>query len=411
MSLIDKKFISLRLRTMLVLGFLSGLPLALSGSTLQAWFTQNDVRLVTIGMLTLIGVPYTFKFLWAPLMDHFSLPIGKRRGWIMLTQIGVSISLFWLAQLQPQNQASLMGMVALFIAFFSASQDVAIDAYRTDVLPPEEQGLGIAFFVFAYRMAMLFSSGIVLILAQYLGWKLTYELMGLIILLGIVPSYFAPQPKQLASAPQFYQTVKQALGDLLQRNNILLILLFIVLYKVGDALALSLMITFLLKGLGFTLVEVGVAYKIMSMVATILGCLLGGVLLTRINIYRALLLFGFAQAFSNLTFVALAMIGKNFACMSAAIFIENFCSGLSTAAFLAFLTSLCNHRFSATQFALFTAIASLGRVFLGPLAGILVTNLGWVNFYIWAFIASFPGLIILQFLKSEVATHVQMVTD
>jgi PAT family beta-lactamase induction signal transducer AmpG len=393
-----------RLLAVLFLGFSSGLPLALTSSTLQAWFTQAHISLMTIGSLSLLGIPYTLKFLWAPLMDHFSIIIlGKRKGWILIMQLSVALTLLLMAQLNPISQAAQMGLIAVFIAIFSASQDVAIDAYRTDVLLPAERGLGATYYVFAYRIALLLSGGLALVCADYVGWKITYELMAILILLSMLPAYKAPNVEEIScQTSNVLQTMRMSLYDLLRRDKILILILFVIFYKFGDALALSLMTNFLLQGLGFSLTEVGLAYKVVSFVATLLGGLIGGMLLLKWNIYRALLFFGLAQAFSNLVFVALAIIGKNFLFMALAIFIENFCSGLSTAAFLAFLMSLCNHRYTASQYALLSAIASLGRVLLGPVAAILVQRLGWVEFYIWGFILCFPGIIFLLFLKNKV---------
>lgn len=410
---IAKKIINTKLLAVLLLGFSSGLPIALIGSTLQAWFTQAQVNLVTIGSLSLIGIPYTLKFLWAPLMDHYRLPwLGRRQGWILLMQLGLVLSLICLANMNPTSQASMMGMVGLVVALFSASQDVAIDAYRTDILAVDERGMGASYYVFAYRIAVLVSGALALVLAEFFGWKATYQLMAGLMLLSMLVTCRAPRVvEQMASGRHILQTIADSLKDILQRDKVVLLLLFIVFYKLGDALALQLMTNFLLHGLGFTLVEVGLAYKTTSFIATVLGALVGGVLLIRWNIYRALLTFGLAQAFSNLMFVVLAVASKNFALMASAIFIENFCSGLSTAALLAFLTSLCNTRYSASQFALLSAVASLGRVFLGPIAGIMVENMGWVQFYIWAFILSFPGIVLLMGLKSEVSSHAEVVSS
>lgn len=402
-----------RLLAVLFLGFASGLPLALTGSTLQAWFTEAHINLVTIGALSLLGIPYTLKFLWAPLMDHFSLPrFGKRKGWILLMQLGVVMTLLLLANMNPGLQASNMGMAALAVAFFSASQDISITAYQTDVLTSEERGLGAAYYIFTYRIAVLISGGLALVSADYFGWKFTYEIMAMLMLLSMVPVFRAPQVNEIpVSSGNIFNTMIASLNDLLQREKIILLLLFIFLYKLGDALALSLMTNFLLHGLGFSLTEVGLAYKIVSFAATILGAFVGGIFLTRWNIYRALLLFGLAQAFSNLMFVLLAMSGKQFMLMAVSIFIENFCSGLSTAALLAFLMSLCNHRYTASQFALFSAVASLGRVFLGPVAGFMVNNLGWVQFYIWSFVLCFPGIVFLLLLKDKVSNYVHATAD
>ncbi len=384
----------------------------LTSSTLQAWFTQQNISLGTIGALTLLGIPYTFKFIWAPLMDQYMLPLfGKRRGWILLTQAGLVIGLLILANMQPGTQASAMGLVALSIAFFSASQDIAVDAYRTDVLPPAERGLGAAYYIFAYRMALLIAGGLALVLADYIGWRMTYQIMALLLLLSMVGTFFVPRPVESTPSTKLFVTIKDALYDLLSREKIILLLLFIVFYKFGDAMALSLMTNFLLHGLGFTLTEVGLAYKSMSIIATILGAFVGGVILTRCHIYWSLLVFGLLQAFSNFLFILLAMIGKNFSFMIFALFTENFCSGLSTAAFLAFLMSLCNRQFTATQYALFSAIAALGRVFIGPIAGVMVENLGWVQFYTWAFVFSFPGVLFLFLLRNRVLSHAHVVLE
>ncbi len=412
-TLKSKILINSRLLAILVLGFASGLPLALTNSTFQAWFTQANIDLVTIGALSLLGVPYTLKFLWAPIMDHYGIPVlGKRIGWILLAQAGVVLTLLVLANMDPQSQATRMGMVALFIAFFSASQDISITAYQTDILIPEERGLGAAYYVFAWRIAALISGGLALILADYIGWKITYELMALFMVFSMVATYLAPRPREINDVSRnVLQTTIAALGDLLQREKIFLILLFITLYKFGDALALQLITNFLLHGLNFTLTEIGLAYKLVSVIATILGVFVGGVILTRWNVYRALLVFGLAQAFSNLMFVVLALVGKQFLLMALSIFIENFCTGMSTAALLAFMMSLCDHRFTASQFALLSAVASFGRVFLGPVAGFMVQNMGWVQFYLAAFLLSFPGILILLLLRNKVLHHAPAVVE
>lgn len=401
-----------RLLAVLCLGFSSGLPLALTGSTLQAWFTEAHINLVTIGALSLLGIPYTFKFLWAPLMDQYGFPkLGKRRGWIIAMQLGLVVTLLVLAHMDPSREAMQMGVVALFIAFFSASQDIAFDAYRTDVLPAKERGLGSAYMVFSYRVAMLIAGGLALVFADYLGWKTTYEIMAGLILLSMLATYKAPRPEELAPAANVFATALASFKDLLQRDKIVWLLLFILFYKFGDALALTLMTNFLLKGLGFSLTEVGLAYKTVSFIATILGALVGGVILTRWNLYKALLVFGLAQAFSNLMFAVLAIVGKHFMLMTASIFIENFCSGLSTAALLAFMMSLCNHHYTAGQFALLSAFASTGRVFLGPIAGVMVESVGWVQFYVWSFLLCFPGIFFLMLLKDRVLNHAHVIAD
>ncbi len=409
----NSKWLNQRLLAIWVLGFASGLPLALTGSTLQAWFTHANIDLVTIGALSLLGIPYTLKFLWAPLMDYYTWPrLGKRRGWILSMQLGLVIALLILGHLEPSQHAHLMGGIALIIAFFSASQDISITAYQTDILPAQERGLGAAYYIFAYRVAILLSGGAALIFAEYLGWRLTYEVMAGLVALSMIGTFFAPQPTELAIPPGgIFHTIKLALLDFFNRDKLVLLMLFIVCYKAGDALALSLMTNFLLRGLGFTLTEVGVAYKTVSFVATILGAFIGGAVLTKCHIYRALLWFGLAQAFSNLMFVFLAIVGKDFSLMATSVFVENFCSGLSTAALLAFLMSLCNHRYTASQFALLSALASLARVFLGPIAGHMALTLGWAPFFMWSFILCFPGLLFLVLLKKEVVKYAHVAVN
>lgn len=404
MSFLSTLKLNPRLTTVLFLAFSSGLPLALTGSTLQAWFTEAGVNLLTIGALTLVGVPYVWKFLWAPVMDRFVPPwLGRRRGWICLMQIGLCVALFLLANMSPNVSPMAMGMLALVIAFFSASQDIAVDAYRADILTPEERGLGAACTVFAFRMAMLISGGLALMMADYLGWRITYEILALLMGLSILATYFGPESQKNITPPgDFIAAIIEPFKDLWQREKIVTVLLFVVFYKIGDALALTLMSNFLLKGLGFSLTDVGIAFKTFGLFATIIGAFAGGALLARMNIYSGLLWFGIAQAFSNLMFMVLAYAGKNYAVMVSAIFIESFCSGMSTAAFLAYLMSLCHVRYSATQFASLSALSAIGRVFLGPLAALLVANIGWANFYLTSFFLCFPGIMLLIFLRDKV---------
>jgi PAT family beta-lactamase induction signal transducer AmpG len=396
-----------RIMAVFFLGFSSGLPLVLIGSTLQAWYTEAGVSVVTIGALSLVGTPYVWKFLWAPLMDAFSLfKSSKRRAWILITQLLLCVALLAIAMQHPERHPVLVAMVALAIAFFSASQDIAIDAYRTDVLHADERGIGAAYFTTAYRIAMLVAGGLGLVMADHWGWRLTYQMMALFILV----TYFAPEPQEDERTPKnLLATIAQSFGDLLQRESIAWILLFIVLYKFGDAFAASLITNFLLKGLGFSLTNIGVVFKSVSLIATISGAFFGGVLLVRLNLYRALLLFGLAQAFSTLLFVLLALAGKNFSLMVISIAIENFCSAMGTTAFLAFLMSLCNHHYSATQYACLSALSAVGRVFLGPFAGIMQLHWGWIHFYAWAFILSFPGLLLLLFLRDRMSFNAQAV--
>lgn len=392
-----------RILAVLFLGFSSGLPLALTGSTLQAWFTESDVSLMTIGTLSLLGIPYLWKFAWAPLLDRYIPPfLSRRRGWISIMQLLLSILFFVMAELNPANTPGWIGVIALFIAIFSATQDIGVDAYRTDILRTDERGLGAAAFTFSYRMAMLVAGGLALIMADHFGWRFVYQMMGILMGISVILTCFMPREDSAPFASSsFLQIFKDSLMDLWQRDNITLILLFILLYKIGDALALSLMTNFLLKGLQFSLTDIGIAYKLFGLVATILGAFVSGILLTRMNLFKALLWFGLAQAFSNLFFALLAIVGKNYVLMVSSIFIESFCSGMSTAAFMVFIMSLCNKQYTAGQYAALSALFSLGRVIAGPVASVIVENFGWINFYELSFVLCFPGIFILIALRNQ----------
>ncbi len=400
-----------RILAVTFLGFSSGLPFALSSSTLQAWFTQSGLNLMTIGALSLVGLPYIAKFLWAPVLDRFVPPfLGRRRGWIAITQVGLSLFLFLLSLLNPLVEAGWMGVIAVVIAFLSASQDIAIDAYRTDTFLPRERNVGSSLFIFASRIAIILSTGLALIMADHIGWRLTYQLMALLMICNLGVTYLAPDLSDRTQPPKsLTRAILEPIQDLFKRPGILSILLFITIYKIGDALALSLMSTFLFRWLGFSLTQIGVAYKIIGFTASILGAFSGSFILTRIGLFRGLIIFGLAQAFSNLAFMVLAVIGKNYSAMLFTMFIENFCSGMSTTALLVFLTMLCNKQYSATQFACLSALFAIGRVCSGPVAAVLVKHIGWVNFFGCSFLLCFPAILLLAFMQNRVTFNAEAI--
>lgn len=497
-----------RLFVVALLGFASGLPLALTGQAMQAWLSGAGLDVATIGFLSLVGLPYTFKFLWAPLMDRFELPLlGRRRGWLVLTQLCLAGALAWLAATSPTETTRLFALLAVLVAFVSASQDVVIDAYRTDLLAASERGLGSSLSVLGYRLAMILSGGVALIWVdptQGGGWTWpeVYHFMAWLMVGAAVASAtvlprlaHAPQPTSVARqdvlgfgavllavavgyvlSDRLAQPVAQALlGPLLSGGSLnealqkkwidLLALLlgigftlplaawaaraakfetllgglrsyfsqpgaaaflaFIVLYKLGDAFAGSLMTPFLLKAMAFTTAEVGVVNKVIGLWLTILGALLGGALMLRLGLWRSLMLFGALQMASNLGFWWLAVSGKGlmpglvipafdwgFVKLATAspvdggllmvIAFENLSGGMGTAAFVAFLMSLCNQRFTATQFALLSAFASVGRVWVGPLAGVLAESIGWPSFFIVSTLTAIPALMMLWWLRAPV---------
>ncbi|GJM07703.1 MAG: AmpG family muropeptide MFS transporter [marine bacterium B5-7] len=395
------KLLNPRTLAVLFLGFASGLPLALCGATLQAWYTVSGVDLTTIGFLTLVGMPYVYKFLWAPLLDHFVPPLlDRRRGWIVLLQISLIAALLVMANANPQAHPWHMGLLALIVAFLSASQDTVINAYTTDVLKPEERGIGAAFTTYGYRVAMLVSGWGALTLAARYDWQISYRVMAACMGIGVLATYFAPRLQTPIDVPKkMSQAFIAPFKAFMKRPGYLWILCFIVLYKLGDAFTLSLSTTFLIRGLHFTLEQVGLINKLMAMLGSILGVLLGGIVLSRWTIMRGLWWFGWAQAITNLLFAAMAMVGHQFWFAGGCIFLENLCGGMGTAAFVAYLMSLCDKRFTATQFALLSALSAVGRTFVGPAAAALVNHYDWTIFYTLTFFFALPGMAMLWWLK------------
>lgn len=388
---------------LLILGFASGLPLALTSGTLQAWMTVENIDLKTIGFFSLVGQAYVFKFLWSPIMDRYTPPLlGRRRGWLLITQILLLVAIAGMGFLEPGSQLRWMAALAVVIAFCSASQDIVFDAWKTDVLPAEERGTGAAISVLGYRLAMLVSGGLALWLAdRYLGWQGMYWLMAALMLPCIIATLLAPEPTDAIPVPKsLEQAVVAPLRDFFGRNNAWLILLLIVLYKLGDAFAMSLTTTFLIRGVGFDAGEVGMVNKTLGLIATIIGALYGGILMQRLSLFRALLIFGILQGVSNAGYWLLSITDKNMFSMAAAVFFENLCGGMGTAAFVALLMTLCNKSFSATQFALLSALSAIGRVYVGPIAGWFVEAQGWPTFYLFSVIAAVPGILLLLVCKT-----------
>lgn len=383
---------------LLILGFASGLPLALTSGTLQAWMTVEGIDLKTIGFFSLVGQAYVFKFLWSPAMDRYTPPLlGRRRGWLIITQLLLMVGIAAMGFLDPGSQLRWMAALAVLIAFCSASQDIVFDAWKTDVLPPEERGSGAAISVLGYRLAMLVSGGLALWMAdKYLGWQATYWLMAALLVPCLIATLLAPEPTETIVAPKtLEEAVMAPLRDFFGRNNAWLILLLIVMYKLGDAFAMSLTTTFLIRGVGFDAGEVGMVNKTLGLFATIVGALYGGVLMQRLSLFRALLIFGILQGVSNAGYWMLAVTDKNILTMGGAVFFENLCGGMGTAAFVALLMTLCNKSFSATQFALLSALSAVGRVYVGPIAGWFVEAHGWPTFYLFSVVAAVPGIVLL----------------
>ncbi|WP_436627473.1 muropeptide transporter [Bordetella trematum] len=399
-------YYSRRVAPLLVLGFASGLPLALISGTLQAWATVEGVSLQQIGFLTLIGSAYTFKFLWAPLIDRYAPPLlGRRRGWMLLTQLLLAVSIMAMGAFSPGQSLLPLALLAVLVAFLSATQDIAFDAYSTDVLHKNERGAGAAVKVLGYRLAMIASGGLALVLAdRWLGWGPTYVLMGVLMLAGVAGTLWAPEPERPVAAPRnLGSAVMEPFREFFGRRGALTLLLLIVLYKLGDAFAGALSTTFLIRGAGFSATDVGTVNKILGLAATIVGALAGGVIMNRWGLYRSLMVFGLLQAVSNLGYWLIAVAPKSIWLMGLAVGVENLCGGLGTAAFVALLMALCNQSFSATQFALLSAFSAVGRTYLaGPLTPVLVSYMGWPGFFLVTVGIALPGLLLLWYRRDDI---------
>jgi len=497
-----------RLIAVTLLGFASGLPLALTGQAMQAWLAMDGIDIATIGFLSLVGLPYTFKFLWAPLMDRFDLPwLGRRRGWLVLTQLALALTLWMLSAVSPTDAIRAFALLALAVAFVSASQDVVVDAYRTDLLHANERGLGASLAIMGYRLAMILSGGVALIWtdpAQLGGWTWpqVYRIMAGVMVAAaglsalVLPKLrTAPVPQSVARndligfsavfvavasgvaltdafgvnvsrllfAPLLdagdvgdglktkwielgalmlgiavtlpmaawaarvakFETLIGGLRSYFSQSGALAFLIFIVLYKLGDAFAGSLLTPFLLKAVGYSAAEVGVVNKIIGLWLTIAGALVGGALMFALGLWRSLLVFGILQMVSNLGFWWLAVNGQGTipgfvipafdwgfvklaqptpvdGGLMMVVAFENVSGGMGTAAFVAFLMALCNQRFTATQYALLSAFAAIGRVWVGPLAGVLAESIGWPNFFIVSTVMALPALALLWWLRTSV---------
>lgn len=385
-----------RVLSLVGLGFSSGLPLALTASTLQAWLVTEKVDLSIVGAFSLVGLPYALKVFWAPLMDRFSPPwLGRRRGWIVLIQILLAVAILFLGFSSPGSFPAYVGLAALVTAFLSASQDIAIDAYRADVLRETELGPGAATAVVGYRSAILVSGALALILSDHVSWRTVYSLMAAVMLVNTLFTLAAPEPEIRVIPPK---SIKEAvwgpLTGYFKRSGAVEMLFFILIYRLGNVMAGAMTTPFLLD-IGFSRSDVGMVNKVFGLISTIVGTLVGGSIVAKIGINRSLWVFGFLQALSNFSFTALALIGKSYPAMITAIGIENICVGMGDAAFIAFMMSLCDKRFTATQYALLTSFMAVGRVVAGAPTGAIAQALGWPVFFALSVLGAVPGILLL----------------
>jgi MFS transporter, PAT family, beta-lactamase induction signal transducer AmpG len=393
-----------RMVSILLLGFASGLPLNLTGSTLQAWLASSGLSIKTIGIFSLVGLPYVLKFLWAPLLDRYLPPLlGRRRGWILLYQVLLAFCIAALGFTSPTKLPFVVGMIALLLAFLSASQDIVSDAYRADVVKPQERALAAAAGVFGYRTAAMIAGALTILLADHIGWREAYLILACLMATTVMATLWSPEPESPGHAPRtLADAVLHPLRELLSRPGAWGFLLLVLLYKVGDAFALSLYSAFMIKGVGFSLTELSLAGKVNMTLSTMLGTAIGGWIYLRWGLFRCLLVFGIGQASTNLLYMWLALAGKKLWLLILATSIDNLAGGMGQAAFVAFLMSQCSASFSATQYALLSALASIPRVVLGAVAGQVVSVIGWANFFVLTFACAMPGIALLILLRDRI---------
>jgi len=388
-----------RMLICIFLGFSSGLPLFILLNLLQAWLRSEGVDLRTLGLFALIGFPYTWKFLWAPFMDRYALPLlGRRRGWMLITQLLLLVAIGMFGTLSPKTDLIAIALITTLVAFLSASQDIVIDAYRREILPDVEQGLGTAIHVNAYKLAGLIPGSLSLILADHLPWDTVFWITALFMLPGVLLTLMVDEPLAHGAPPKTLQeAVVLPFREFIRRDGIrqaLMVLGFIFLYKLGDSMATSLATAFYLD-MGFTKTQIGLVAKNAGLWASVAGGLIGGLWMLKLGINRALWIFGVVQWVAILGFALLTQTGANVWVLGAVIGFEAFGVGLGTAAFTAYIARATDPRYTATQFALFTSLASVPRTFANAATGYLVAEWGWLNFFWLCTLLAAPGMLLL----------------
>jgi len=391
----------------LLMGFASGMPFLLTGSTLTYWMSRTDVDLTTIGMFALVGTPYAFKFAWAPLVDQLPLPVldrwlGRRRSWMLLAQIGILVSVVLLGWSDPAHTPWFTAFAAVLVAFFSATQDIAVDAYRIEILRDEEQGAGSATTQLGYRIALWIVDAMSLLLPSLLPWPIVLSLIALLIVIGMVTVFYADEPKVERPTIQsteawVNQAVVRPFVEFLAYRGWFVILLFALLYKYGDALGGTMARPFF-NQMGFSGPEIFGVTKSFGVAATIFGGLAGGILVARYGLFKSLLIAGILQAVTNLLFSWVAVAGHDIVVLTLAITADNFTGALGGVAFIGYLSSLCTAGMAGTQYALLTSLMAFGRTTMSAGGGWLAAQMGWVEFWVATTLIAIPGLLLLLWL-------------
>ncbi|MBI99642.1 MAG: AmpG family muropeptide MFS transporter [Halobacteriovoraceae bacterium] len=398
------QILNVKMLTTLLQGVSAGLPLLLAGSTLQAWMRESDVSLATIGVFALAGLPYSLKFLWSPLIDRYALPfLSRRRGYIFLFQALLLVMFFSIGVLDPKEQTALFALFVVIITFFSASQDIVIDAYRREALSDEELGLGSSLYVTGYRGALWISGGFALWLADFISWGQVYWVMGSLMGLMAISTLFAPIEAKSEVVPRsLKEAVIEPLVEFFQRKEALIILLFVLLYKLGDSMAAHMSMPLYID-LGFDKTQIAGVVKTFGIAATIGGGLLGGVAMLKLGIGKSLWIFGLLQMISTVGFSLLAMAGSNLLVLTGVIAFENLASGMGTTAYMAYMASITNRKFTATQYALLTSLMALPRTLFSAVTGVMVEGMGYVWFFAFCAFIALPGMLLLVKVSPWVA--------
>lgn len=391
-----KTVFSGRMLTALIMGFSCGLPLLLTITVLQAWMQEEGVDLTVIGLMALVGLPYTVKFLWAPFLDRYTLPFfGRRRGWLLTAQLALALAIAGIGLTNPGANPWLVAFAAFLVTFFSASQDIVVDAYRREDLPDEELGLGSSLYVNGYRLGMLLASGGGLILADHIPFPWVYVIMAGCMAPGVLTTIMAPEPPLPPGIPtRLREAVIDPLLDYFNRDGAIWIMAFILLYKIGDTMASAMTTPFYLD-IGFSKTEIGAVVKLFGFWATVAGSLIGGIIMLRLGINRSLWVFGVLQAVSTAGFAFLARVGHSLPLLSGVIAFENLSGGMGTAAYVAFMASITNKRFTATQYALLSSLMGVPRVLASAPTGFLAKQFGWEGFFIVCALIAAPGMLLL----------------
>lgn len=392
-----------KMLAIMVLGASSGFPNQITESTLQAWLKDTGATNTTIGILSYVALPYLLKFLWAPLLDRYPLPIlGRRRGWILVTQLALAIAIAFFAVQNPAVSLLPITLCAIVIVFFSATQDIAFDAYRTDVSKPSERGMAAAANNLGYRTSAWLASAFALVVADFFGWRPALLILGAVMAAFCIATWLAPEPEYLHQPPRtLRESVVAPLQELLGSPGAIALIALVMLFKIGDAFALKLFTPFMMD-VGFSKTEIALVLKALFTASAVTGAVLGGIWMVKLGLLRSMLIFGVMQAVSNLLYYVLAITGKSFPVMIAAVVIDNVAGAMGNIASVALIMALCDVRFSAFQYALLSSIALLPRYGLGGPAGWVADNGGWDVYYIVSFLIAMPGLLMVWFMRREV---------